>query len=595
MPTPSFIDIFKRATAVAVKAIGQRADLEIGFTDNHAMPPPQGLRLILSLPPDENKPPCARVRGQADTAALRLRYHDEDVHRANAPRKGKNFFDRLEQARYETLGMRLLRGTKQNIAALIDSEAAPFCSLAEIQKTPRREEALYLLALEKLNGLTLPKNAEKILALWRPSLEESAASFWPRLAAVAADQKAYAQEALALIEVLNLSPKEPEEKISSKGKALKEDDALPDEPQKTPPKDTPVAPPPQQEDRHDEMNEETGDSDTEGLSGRGDTAAEDRSPIVPLDAEGFVTTYRAFTTAFDETVEANALAHPAELTRLRAMLDRQIGPMQTLITRLANRLQRRLMARQMRHWEFDLEEGLLDAARLARVVVSPSHPLSYKHEKPADFKDTLVCLLLDNSGSMRGRPITLAAMSADILARTLERCGVKVEILGFTTRSWRGGRARDAWIEAGRPPLPGRLNELRHIVYKSADQPWRHAHKNLGLMLREGLLKENIDGEALLWAAKRLLGRPEQRKILMVLSDGAPVDDATLAANPANYLDRHLAAAIDWVEKRTDLELTAIGIGHDVTRLYRRAVMIADSEHLAPVMAEQLGALFDKE
>jgi cobaltochelatase CobT len=277
------------------------------------------------------------------------------------------------------------------------------------------------------------------------------------------------------------------------------------------------------------------------------------------------------------------------------MLDRQVASMQALIARLANRLQRRLMAQQARQWEFDLEEGLLDASRLARVVVSPSHALSYKREKPMDFRDTVVTLLLDNSGSMRGRPITLAAMSADILARTLERCGVKTEILGFTTRAWKGGQARDAWVKAGKPPLPGRLNDLRHIVYKAADQPWRHARKNLGLMLREGLLKENIDGEALMWAYGRLIARHEQRKILMVISDGAPVDDATLSANPGNYLEQHLRAVIDWIETHTDVELTAIGIGHDVTRYYRRAVTIADTEQLAPVMTEQLAELFDKD
>jgi cobaltochelatase CobT len=310
--------------------------------------------------------------------------------------------------------------------------------------------------------------------------------------------------------------------------------------------------------------------------------------------DGPRTTYRVFTTRHDEIIHAEDLCPGEELSRLRLMLDQQVRNVQSVIVRLANRLQRKLMAQQTRNWEFDLEEGLLDTARLARIVTSPSHSLSYKREKAMDFRDTVVTLLLDNSGSMRGRPITLAAMSADILARTLERCGVRTEILGFTTRTWKGGTSREDWVKAGKPALPGRLNDLRHIVYKAADEPWRRARRNLGLMLREGLLKENIDGEALLWAHARMLARPEQRRILMVISDGAPVDDSTLSVNPGNYLEAHLRAVIDWIENYSDIELTAIGIGHDVTRYYRRAVTISDSEQLGGVMMEQLAMLFDR-
>ena len=304
--------------------------------------------------------------------------------------------------------------------------------------------------------------------------------------------------------------------------------------------------------------------------------------------------YRPFTARFDETVGAEELCEPEELDRLRGYLDKQLSHLQGVVARLANRLQRLLLAQQNRAWEFDLEEGLLDPARLSRVIVDPLHPLSFKREKDTDFRDTVVTLLLDNSGSMRGRPITVAATCADILARTLERCGVKVEILGFTTRAWKGGQSREAWLAAGKPPNPGRLNDLRHIVYKAADAPWRRARKNLGLMMREGLLKENIDGEALDWAHKRLLARSETRKILMMISDGAPVDDSTLSVNPGNYLERHLRWVIEDIETRSPVELIAIGIGHDVTRYYRRAVTIVDAEELGGVMTEKLAELFEE-
>ena len=305
------------------------------------------------------------------------------------------------------------------------------------------------------------------------------------------------------------------------------------------------------------------------------------------------TDYKAFTTRFDEIVEAADLCDEEELARLRAYLDQQMAGLHNVVTRLANRLQRRLLAQQTRSWEFDQEEGLLDAGRLARVVVSPGHSLSYKIERDTDFKDTVVSLLIDNSGSMRGRPIAIAAICGDILARTLERCGVSTEILGFTTRGWKGGQSREAWLAAGRPPNPGRLNDLRHIVYKRADEPYRHSRRHLGLMMREGLLKENIDGEALLWAHNRLIARPEERRILMVISDGAPVDDSTASANGGSYLERHLRQVIEWIEKRSPVELIAIGIGHDVTRYYSRAVTIMDADQLAGAMVDQLAQLFE--
>jgi cobaltochelatase CobT len=345
-----------------------------------------------------------------------------------------------------------------------------------------------------------------------------------------------------------------------------------------------------EEQEQSETSEDTADAD---MADEGDEGMLPTRPNRPWTDLPESWEYKAYTTQFDEVVSATELCDEEELTRLRAYLDAQLKGLQGIVTRLANRLQRRLMAQQNRSWDFDQEEGLLDAARLARVVISPGHSLSYKIERDVEFKDTVVTLLIDNSGSMRGRPISIAAISADIMARTLERCGVKTEVLGFTTRAWKGGQSREAWLSGGKPAHPGRLNDLRHIVYKKADEPWRRARKNLGLMMREGLLKENIDGEALLWAHTRLLARQEDRRILMVISDGAPVDDSTLSVNSAGYLEQHLRRVIDWIEKQSPVQLVAIGIGHDVTRYYRRAVTIMDVEQLGGTMVEQLAGLFE--
>ncbi len=594
-------DDFKRATAIAIKAIGRRAVLEIGFTNAPAQVNDQRLTLP-EPPPKMSEGDRAFERGVADAAALRLRYHNARTHQAKAPSKGKNWdeardaFDVLEQARCEALGARDLKGVASNLLAMMEEESSrKISAFADLQQKPALAQALHLLAWEKFTHLALPHDAAQVVSFWRSFIEERGAKHWPKLAASLGDQKAFATEALRLIANLDKDIGDDDKRNeNAKNKADYESDKGDEERQEERQKETRSVADQNDGDRDDKIAEDDA-SDSKKTGGDGSSPAEDVGARTEEDLGARVTTYRAFTTQFDETVEASDLCHADELSRLRLLLDRQVSSMQSLVTRLANRLQRRLMAQQMRHWEFDLEEGLLDAARLARVVVSPSHPLSYKREKQADFRDTLVTLLLDNSGSMRGRPITLAAMSADILARTLERCGVKIEILGFTTRAWKGGQSREAWVKAGKPPLPGRLNDLRHIIYKSADQPWRHAKKNLGLMLREGLLKENIDGEALLWAAARLLSRPEQRKILMVLSDGAPVDDSTLSVNPGNYLEQHLRAVISWIEEHTDIELAAIGIGHDVTRMYRRAVTITDTEQLAPVMTEQLADLFEKD
>jgi cobaltochelatase CobT len=460
------------------------------------------------------------------------------------------------------------------------------------------------MAREALGGKAPPEAARRMVDLWRPWVEARAGKDLRALDKLIGDQEAFADAMRQLIRDLDLGEEDATATDSEANEAEGEQD---------------------QQGEQDGEGEEGADSSAEAMAGGdtretaategqdGDSEEADGEQAVGMGEDGperpgrrhrphgpFTNepnepSYKAFTTAFDEIVEADQLCDPDELARLRLHLDQQLGHLQGVIGRLANRLQRRLLARQNRAWEFDLEEGMLDAARLARVVVNPAFPLSYKREKDMQFRDTVVTLLIDNSGSMRGRPITVAAMSADILARTLERCSVKVEILGFTTRAWKGGQSREKWLGAGKPPGPGRLNDLRHIVYKSADAPWRRARKSLGLMLREGLLKENIDGEALLWAHNRLVGRPEQRKILMVISDGAPVDDSTLSVNPGNYLERHLREVIEYIETRSPVELLAIGIGHDVTRYYRRAVTIVDAEQLGGTMTEKLAELFDED
>lgn len=599
MPTLS-ADDFKRATAVAVKAIGRKAMIEIGFT-NTGEAFVSSSRLSFPDPSVKmNEGDLGAVRGGADSAALRLRHHNSKAHLEILLSDGQNgpeaqkAFDLLEQARCEALGGREFRGVAANLQALIVEEGQRLLSSSSRSPIPLGE-ALRFLALENFLSIELPADLERALLPWRVELGDSMAQYWPRLAARLENQSLYADEALQLLSTLGRiqTPSSRAKGDEEKESSLKQESENGEDQEK--------------EERGKEEESASAESrdekEAKGADDLPSDLAETKEDVAstgedtgdhPESASPHVTTYRAFTTQFDEVIEAADLCVPDELCRLRLMLDQQVRPMQSLIARLANRLQRRLMAQQMRHWEFDLEEGLLDAARLARVVVSPSHALSYKREKQTDFRDTMVTLLLDNSGSMRGRPITLAAISADILARTLERCGVKVEILGFTTRAWKGGQSRERWVSAGKPALPGRLNDLRHIIYKSADQPWRHARKNLGLMLREGVLKENIDGEALLWAAGRLIARPEQRKILMVLSDGAPVDDSTLSTNPGNYLEQHLEAVIDRIENHTDIELAAIGIGHDVTRVYRRAVTITDTEQLASVMTEQLALLFNK-
>jgi cobaltochelatase CobT len=595
-------EVFKRSTAATVRAIAERDEVTVTYG---AEPPgAAGTRVKLPAPGrDLSHEEAAQIRGAADALALRLRYHDDAVHlrRMPAGEMARQIYDAVEQARVEALGARRMVGVADNLtASLVERYRRQGYERIAERSDVTLPEAIRLLTREQLTGEAPPRIAKRVVDSWRGYLEGRIGKELLELGRHVHDQDAYSRVMRQLIQDLDLgdadssedseeSEGEGEDSENSEGQTEGGDSAA--GAQASLEGGTPDA---------SEDGEDTAGEDAEGEmmpgSGDDDPSKPGRPGMQPRNAQGSdEVLYKAFTTACDETVEAEDLCDPDELTRLRHLLDQQLAHLQSVIARLANRLQRRLMAKQTRAWEFDLDEGMLDAARLSRVITNPTYPLSYKREKEMNFRDTVVTLLIDNSGSMRGRPITVAAMSADILARTLERCGVKVEILGFTTRAWKGGQSRERWIAAGKSPNPGRLNDLRHIVYKPADAPWRRARRSLGLMLREGILKENIDGEALLWAHNRLLGRPEQRRILMVISDGAPVDDSTLSVNPGNYLERHLREVIGEIERFSPVELLAIGIGHDVTRYYRRAVTIVDAEQLGGTVMEKLAELFDEE
>jgi cobaltochelatase CobT len=598
------IDLFRRSLAGAARAIAKDPDVDVVFASEAA--PPAGKTARVPSPGPALEPRLvAEARGAADSVALRLRFHDPRLHARTAPADmdARAVFDALETARVEALGARAMGGVRQNLTHLTEARVRgdALVRARSAEEVPLAS-AVGLIARERLSGDAPPKAALPGLKLVAPWIEEKAAAELDALALTLDDQAAFAKLSRRLLEDLDLAAaEEPLDEDAEEGGD--DDDGDEDGGEDSADKSDEVSSPGSDvEARGEEADDGTGDdseaaemeADDEGAEA-GDELGESvfASPGRRNWETSPETEYRAFTTRFDETVEANELCDEDELGRLRAYLDQQLGGLQNVVTRLANRLQRRLLAQQARSWDFDQEEGLLDAARLARVIVSPAHSLSYKIERDTEFRDTVVSLLIDNSGSMRGRPIAIAAICADILARTLERCGVATEILGFTTRGWKGGQSREAWLAAGRPLNPGRLNDLRHIVYKRADDPYRRARKNLGLMMREGLLKENIDGEALLWAHNRLIGRAEERRILMVISDGAPVDDSTASANGGNYLEKHLRQVIEWIERKSPVELIAIGIGHDVTRYYDRAVTIMDADQLAGAMVDQLAMLFE--
>ncbi|MEI9408046.1 cobaltochelatase subunit CobT [Mesorhizobium salmacidum] len=605
--TGSEADSFKRAVTVCMRAIAGDKEMEVGFAKDR--PALAGSRARLpELPKKASKADIAITRGLGDSMALKRACHDVRIHSKLAPegKAARAIYDAVEQARVEAIGSRAMQGVADNIGSMLEDKYTK-ANLVDVKDKADApiEEALALMVREKLTGRPVPKSGERLVELWRPWVEEKARADLDGLSEKLEDQQAFARVVREMLASMEMAEELGDDQETEDSEDNDDNQPQGEEQSEEGGEDDSGSEQSQSEDAKasadDEQSAETEASDAtaDDLSDDDDADAEtpgearrNDNPFTNLPKE---IDYKIYTSAFDETVGAEELCEEEELDRLRAFLDKQLANLSGVVGRLANRLQRRLMAQQNRSWDFDLEEGYLDPARLVRVVIDPMQPLSFKQERDTKFRDTVVTLVLDNSGSMRGRPITVAATCADILARTLERCGVSVEILGFTTRAWKGGQAREKWLKDGKPPNPGRLNDLRHIIYKSADHPWRRARRNLGLMMREGLLKENIDGEALLWAHNRLIARPEQRKILMMISDGAPVDDSTLSVNPGNYLERHLRAVIELIETRSPVELLAIGIGHDVTRYYRRAVTIVDAEELAGAMTEQLASLFAEE
>jgi len=604
------LEAFERAVGATLRAIARRPDLQVSFRAARRNAEGEGEIVRIAPPrPDLSPLEVGRVRGEADSRALRLRFHDPVTHRRWAPgtELAGQVYETLEQIRIEALGARRYAGVRDNLQELYRARHGGNALAEQAGRDATVAEIIDLYARERILGFELPALQRLQLDGWRDWLERHLAGRMPELEELLADQEGYARRVRELLGELGLAEdlEEPPEAERPDGREEEQEQQAAGEGEAGTGEGEEGEDGEEERGERSEVRREAGEeedvaAEAETATGEREPGGEEEDDSRPKRANyrppaGEAPAYRVYTTAYDEVVEVEELCGPSELARLRSQLDHYLARYESMIGRIANRLQRKLMAQQQRSWTFDLEEGILDTSRLARVVANPMTPLSYKQEKETEFRDTVVSLLIDNSGSMRGRPITIAAMSAEILARTLERCGVKVEILGFTTRAWKGGQSREAWLKAGKPPQPGRLNDLRHIVYKAADAPWRRARRGLGLMLREGLLKENIDGEAILWAHQRLLARPEQRRILMVISDGAPVDDSTLSANPGNYLERHLREVIAWIEGQSEVELLAIGIGHDVTRYYRRAVTISDPEQLGGAMLGQLSALFEPE
>ncbi|MDO9338663.1 MAG: cobaltochelatase subunit CobT [Caulobacter sp.] len=604
--TESPTEPFKRALAHAARSLAEMPDLEVVFSGDG--PQLSGNRAVLPHPPRDLSPAeASRIRGLADQMALRLAHHDAAAHSRGRPAspQGQAVFEAVEQARIEAIGSNALGGVRQNLTTVLEL-AIERKGLARMQDRANAPLAdiVSLMVRERLTGQAPPVAVQALVDQFRAEIEAKAGADLDRLAGNIDDQSAFAKVTRAILRDLDMGdegadPTEGEEDEQGEEQQEQSDDTDGDgegqSPEGSSMQETETTDS-DQDDGEEQAVESEDDPDAE-MSDEAPEMGDGAKPARPdpKDSGRPEPAYKIFTAAHDEIEPAEDLCDPEELTRLRAYLDQQLASLSSVVSRLANKLQRRLLAQQNRSWQFDLEEGMLDVARLPRIIIDPTAPLSFKQESDTDFRDTVVTLLIDNSGSMRGRPIMVAAVCADILARTLERCAVKVEILGFTTRAWKGGISRDDWIKAGKPPSPGRLNDLRHIIYKSADSPWRRARKNLGLMMREGLLKENIDGEALMWAHQRMMSRPEQRRILMVISDGAPVDDSTLSVNSGHYLERHLRQVIGEIENRSPVELLAIGIGHDVTRYYRRAVTIVDVEQLGGVLVEQLASLFEEE
>ena len=598
---------FKRVLAPAMRAISGEAELEVSF--GAGKPEVTGTSAQLQEPPRAPSPKdIAVIRGWADSLALNIGCHDAKIHRRLVPPPGpaRSVFEAAERARVEALGATRMPGMAKNLTAKIEDQYSHgrFLHVKDRTEAPL-DDALALLVRERLTGLAPPASTKGLMDLWRPLIESRCAKLLKRMETLSENQEQFGRQVRDLLKILHMADdldrQNPEESQDDSDDTADEGGAEDSENPQDEASDG--------KDQPDDEQKSDGDlSDTEEMTDAGETGDmdmddsaidEDDAPSpwrpntsVLENPEAFG--YKVFTRAYDEEISADELSSPEELERLRAFLDKELKALSAVVSRLANKLQRKLLAQQNRGWDFDLDEGVLDASRLTRIITDPMHALTFKRERDTDFRDTVVTLLLDNSGSMRGRPIMVAACCADILARTLERCGVKVEILGFTTKAWKGGQSREEWLAAGKPSGPGRLNDLRHIIYKTADAPMRRAKNSLALMMREGLLKENIDGEALAWAHSRLVNRPEQRRILMMISDGAPVDDSTLSVNSGQYLEQHLRQVIHEIENRSPVELIAIGIGHDVARYYRRAVTITDASELAGAITEKLVELFEE-
>ena len=607
MKKESKISEFQNATASTLKAIAFNNinEREISFLGENNTFNSNEIKLK-KISDNLDKDTIAKTRGESDKIAIKLKYHNIQLHSRLKPTSdlASEIFNFAEETRIETLGVNKYSGIKKNLNDLIEDKFK-----TNLITPPGGDDktsflnALHLYLREQLSGSKPPSNSSKVMRLWNTWLEKRIGKIIPELKQTYQDQENFAKKTQDLLHALRSEIGDIENNEGnqdSENSENSEDNSESEEQDNSSQSDA-------EEDEGDSTEtgmEESADSsevDSDVIDADSDTDmgdGDDEIESSPFTGKNFfeknLNKYKVYTNLYDEIINATDLCDSDELFRLRKSLDKQLETLQGAVSRLANKLQRKLQARQNRTWEFDLEEGMLDAAKLARVVTQPLSPLSYKIEKEMNFRDTIVTLLIDNSGSMRGRPITIAAITADILARTLERCGVKVEILGFTTKAWKGGQSREKWIEEGKQTNPGRLNDLRHIIYKSADAPWRRSKNSLGLMLREGILKENIDGESLIWAHERLLNRFEERKILMVISDGAPVDDTTLSANSGNYLEQHLKSVISYIENKSNIELIAIGIGHDVTRYYKKAVTLTDAEHLAGAVTEQLADLFDE-
>ncbi len=593
------LEVFKQAVTSTMRAISGNEELVVTF--GRGKPYMQGDRARIPIPEHPlSADELATLRGSADRFALQARFHDEHYHRRHRPQSGvsQDVFDYVEEARIASIGSYLMKGVQDNLNAQLEQQCIErgYNSIDHQSQAPLGE-AVGLYIREKITGAPVPKAAQGVLHFWRDFIEDRIGESAENLDKVMFDQEEFSTITQQMIGALGLTDRWGQEDPDADPDDSDDQDDDQDDQNGDDPSDQDMSSDADASDTMEgevavetdgmEMDETEGEEDEAGAP---PDMAGDKNWLRPRESQ-----YKSYTTAFDEVIFADELCEPAELERLRGVLDKHLQDAQVIIGKLANRLQRKLLAQQNRTWEFDLEEGLLDTSRLPSIIIDPFNPLAFKQEKDMVFRDTVVSLLIDSSGSMRGRSITIAAMCADILGRTLERCTVKVEILGFTTRAWRGGQSRELWLQHGKPAQPGRLNDLRHILYKSADMPWRRARQNLGLMMREELLKENIDGEALLWAHNRMVSRPEDRKILMVISDGLPVDNSTLLVNPSNYLEQHLKYAIDKIENQSDIELVAIGIGHDVTHHYRRAVTITDAEQLGDAMIEQLVDLFDQE